>query len=271
MTHAPLPLRRMVLPALGAVLALSWLSAPPARAGHIEDRDGKTIIHVTVFGLPDPSNTDTFNRGEVAGVRAFKERFPAMFAAALPRKNTSKTRRSTASTTGTTCEVELQQFSGIQVEGVESDLLAIAGGMAPDVLYVNFRRSDNYIQNGFLYPLDKPEDGYLTSMTPGGDRLPRPRRSSGRSSAARARTGEKHVWAMPYGGALGKVLLLPQGPLRRERRSRTPRSNWTWDDMIAAARKISRPGEQHRTGCCWAAASTRAGTGSPSCGRPAAR
>ena len=37
--------------------------------------------------------------------------------------------------------------------------------MAPDVLYVNFRKSDNYIQNSFLYPLDKPDDGYLTAMT----------------------------------------------------------------------------------------------------------
>jgi hypothetical protein len=62
--------------------------------------------------------------------------------------------------------VELERFSGLNVEGAEVDLLAIAGGVAPDVLYINFRKSDNYIRNNFLYPLDKPEDGYLAAMSP---------------------------------------------------------------------------------------------------------
>ena len=34
-------------------------------------------------------------------------------------------------------------------------LMAIAGGVSPDVIYVNFRQSDSYIRQGFLYPLDK--------------------------------------------------------------------------------------------------------------------
>jgi ABC-type glycerol-3-phosphate transport system substrate-binding protein len=34
-------------------------------------------------------------------------------------------------------------------------LMQIAGDIAADVMYVNFRQSDTYIQNKFLYPLDK--------------------------------------------------------------------------------------------------------------------
>ncbi len=34
-------------------------------------------------------------------------------------------------------------------------LMQIAADIAPDVMYVNFRQSDTYIQQGFLYPLDK--------------------------------------------------------------------------------------------------------------------
>jgi len=80
LTRTPISIRGAHLHALLAVTALCLLPGSPARAGYVEDRGDKTIIHVTVFGLPDPSNTDTFNRGEVAGVRAFKKRFPEIFA-----------------------------------------------------------------------------------------------------------------------------------------------------------------------------------------------
>lgn len=37
-------------------------------------------------------------------------------------------------------------MAGGSVEEVESDRMAIAGGTPPDVLYVNFRKSDTYIR-----------------------------------------------------------------------------------------------------------------------------
>ena len=40
-------------------------------------------------------------------------------------------------------------------------LMQIAGDIAPDVLLVNFRQSDTYIRNKFLYPLDKYVEGTL--------------------------------------------------------------------------------------------------------------
>jgi hypothetical protein len=93
-------------------------------------------------------------------VAEFKRQFPRIFAEkyrARYEADPGKYGRHTWSNVA----VELERFSGLKVEGAEVDLLAIAGGVAPDVLYINFRKSDNYIRNNFLYPLDKPEDGYL--------------------------------------------------------------------------------------------------------------
>ena len=62
---------------------------------------------------------------------------------------------------------ELVRGSGIVAPGEGFDsgpLMAIAGGVSPDIIYVNFRQSDTYIREGFLYPLDKPEDGYFTGL-----------------------------------------------------------------------------------------------------------
>jgi hypothetical protein len=220
-------------------LLLGDLGAAPLEAGgYVEDRDGRTVIHVTVFGLPDPSNTDTFNRAEVAGVRAFKERFPEIFAQRYRDKYKAHPEKY-GRHNWDRVEVELKQFSGIQVEGVETDLLAIAGGLAPDVLYLNFRKSDNYIQNRFLYPLDKPEDGYLTRMTQKEiDFRVHPKLWP--VIRRRGPDGPRHVWAVPYGGALGKVLLFRKD-LFDEKGIPYPTVDWTWDDMLEAAQKITDP------------------------------
>lgn len=241
---------------------LGWVAASsPARAGgYVEDRGGKTIIHVTIFGLPDPSNTDTFNRGELAGVKTFKQRFPEIFRKRYRdryRKNSAKYGRHNWDNV----EVDLKPFSGIRVEGVETDLLAIAGGLAPDVLYLNFRKSDTYIRNSFLYPLDKPEDGYMGDMSharitehgisrPNGGRGGRNMTDDELNFRIHPKLwpviwrigpdGKKHVWAMPYGGALGKVLLYRKD-LFDEKGIPYPTADWTWDDMIAAAKKITDP------------------------------
>jgi ABC-type sugar transport system permease subunit/ABC-type glycerol-3-phosphate transport system substrate-binding protein len=48
--------------------------------------------------------------------------------------------------------------AGLQLVGAQSDMLPlmqIAGNIAPDVMGVPFARSDTYIRNRFLYPLDK--------------------------------------------------------------------------------------------------------------------
>ena len=83
-------------------------------------------VILKVFELPDPKRTDAFAKADMAVIKAFKEKYP---------------------------HIELRSFSGITIEGMDLDskpLMAIAGGVSPDILYINFRQSDTYIQNNFL-------------------------------------------------------------------------------------------------------------------------
>ena len=214
--------------------------AGSVRAGSVEDRDGGTVIHVTVFELPDPSKIDTFNRAQVAAVRAFTRRFPEIFAAKYRDRYRADPQKY-GHHDWSNVRIELEPFSGIEVKGVEVDLMAIAGGMAADVLYINFRKSDNYIRSRFLYPLDKPEDGYLTWMTPEEKNF---RIHSKLWPVIRRRgpDGETRVWSMPYGGALGKVLLFRKDLFDRHHIP-YPDVNWTWDEMLEACRRITDPAE----------------------------
>lgn len=127
-------------------------------------------VVLRVFELPDPRKTDANSKANLAVVAAFRQKYP---------------------------EIELQAFSGIKIEGMDLDsgpLLAIAGGVAPDILYVNFRQSDTYIQNNLLYPLDEfirlesPEDMALRVEPPVWQVIRR--KKKGEDSTK--------TWALPY-------------------------------------------------------------------------
>ena len=90
-------------------------------------------IPLRVMDLPDPHSLQPENRVQLELIREFQRLHP---------------------------EIELSAFSGISIRNVGAEsrlMLAIAGGAAPDVLRINFRMSDTYIQQNFLYPLD----GYI--------------------------------------------------------------------------------------------------------------
>ena len=233
-------------------------------AGWLERADGKTIIHLDIAPLPDPNNPDTHTRSEVAGVKRFKERFPEIFAQRYRDKYKANPTYY-GEYNWDKVEVQLHRSTGIQVEGVEIDLLQIAGDMAPDILYVNFRKSDSYIQAGFLYPLDKAEDGYLgdfSQATINADGVYRPGSADGRTGMSdtainfrihpkiwpviqrKGPNGEEHVWAVPFGGALGKVLAYRKD-LFDEYGISYPTIDWTWDDLMAAAKKMTNPAKGH--------------------------
>ncbi|MFA6714510.1 MAG: extracellular solute-binding protein, partial [Victivallaceae bacterium] len=203
-------------------------------AGYIEELNGKTIIHVKVYRLPDPTLTDAFNRAECAAVKAFVEKFPKIFA----RKYRTRYKADPAkygNYNWNNVEIQLEQFSGIQVEGVETDLLAIAGGMTPDILYINFRKSDNYIRNGFLYPLDE----YFGTMSQ--EQIDfRIHKKLWPVIKRKGPSGKEHIWAMPYGGANGHVLLYRKD-IFDENGLKYPDENWTWNDMLTACKKITDP------------------------------
>ena len=119
----------------------------------IVNPDGSTTIQLVITGMPVPSATDVYSRAELTVVKTFIKKFPEIF-----RKKYAAKYKADPEKYGKfnwdNVKIQLRNFSGITVSGVENDLLAIAGNMAPDVLYVNCRKSDNYIQNGFLKPLD---------------------------------------------------------------------------------------------------------------------
>lgn len=223
--------------ALCCALAAAVWSVPPARAGRVEDRpDGTTVIHVKVtpLALPDPANPSTYNRARVAAVAAFKARFPEIFAERIaPRAKAHPELYGRHN--WDRVEIALEKSSGITVEGVEDDLLAIAGGMAADVLYINFRKSDNYIRNGFLYPLD----GYLTALPQDEVNL-RVHPKLWPVIRRRGPDGAAHVWAWPMGGALGKVLLYRKD-LFDQHHLPYPDASFTWDRMLESAKTISDP------------------------------
>ncbi len=236
---------------MGSFFVVRWLFvviallSGVARAGWIEDRDGATVIHVKVFDLPDPSRQEASERAGVAAISEFKRRFPLVFAekyADIYKANPETYGRFNWDNV----EVELHQFSGIKIEGLGErvgmgNLLAIAGKVAPDVMYVNFRQSGTYIREGFLYPLDKPEDGYLAAMNES-ERAFRIHPKILPVIDRKGPAGEKHVWAMPFGGALGKVLLYRKD-LFDVMDVPYPTNEWTWDDMLSACKKIADPGK----------------------------
>ncbi len=72
-----------------------------------------SAVVLKVFELPDPRATDAASKANAAVVQAFKKKFP---------------------------HIELRAFSGIKIDKMDLDaapLMAIAGGVAPDILYVN--------------------------------------------------------------------------------------------------------------------------------------
>ena len=206
--------------------------------GWIEDVDGKTIIHISLFALPDASRTDTTSRANVAAVKAFITEFPRLFSEKY-RKKYANNPKKYGRHNWDNVEIQLHQFSGIQVEGVESALLAIAGGVSPDVMYVNFRQSDSYIQQQFLYPLDKPEDGYISTMSEKEIDF-RINPKIWPVIERKGPEGNTHIWALPYGGALGKVVLYRKD-LFDAAHVPYPDNNWTWDTFIDACKKITDP------------------------------
>lgn len=83
------------------------------------------------WGIPAKDATDPWRRANRAVFERFQELHP---------------------------NIKIVSSSGLQVQGVAREsgfLMAMAGGTAPDVFYVNFRKLHNFINQGFLYPLNE--------------------------------------------------------------------------------------------------------------------
>lgn len=205
-------------------------------AGEIRLEQGRPVVEVVIHNwvLPDATRNDPMSRAHLAVIAAFEARYPAIVRENYLEKYTADPDRY-GNWDWDNIQIRTRKFTGIKVEGVEPDLLAIAGGVAPDVMYLNFRRSDTYIRQGFLAPLDD----YLTDLS-AEELAERVHEKVWPVIRRRGPNGEKHVWALPYTGLWGKGLLY-----RKDRFDEAglayPDASWTWDDLLAASRKLTDP------------------------------
>ncbi len=92
---------------------------------------GKESVPLRVEGLFSAETTQPSGLAEYRVLQEFKRRFP---------------------------HVNVLPTEGLRIEGLGTEvtsLMMIAGGIAPDILSVNFRKIDSYVRQGFLYPLDE--------------------------------------------------------------------------------------------------------------------
>lgn len=185
----------------------------------VEQKKTLKKIPLRIHHIPDPKATDVGSQIQVALLDEFRRQNP---------------------------QVELSRFGGITIANIGNEsklMLAIAGGAAPDVMRVNFRMSDTYIQQRFIYPLD----GYINSdpelksvknylkMIP--DAI-RPVVYRDGPAVDNFKAGD-HVWFM------GKNLLVRalfwRKDLFQDAGLDPERPPQNWDELLDYARRISDP------------------------------
>jgi multiple sugar transport system permease protein len=179
--------------------------------------EAPTKIPLKLFAMPDPKDSNPMAQADVEVFRAFQRKYP---------------------------QIQPQSFSGIKIAGAGMDsgpLLAIAGGNSPDVMYVNFRQSDTYIQQGFLYPLDEFIERDVTAAMLK-DRVADPvwpviKRDG---PAIGGLPAGEHVWAVPY-GVLVRALFYRKDAFAEAGLdpNRPPKD---WNELFEFAKRLSDPG-----------------------------
>ncbi len=192
-----------------AIAAGAFLGgATEARADRpTQTPDGKTIVRV--YGLPNPGSSSPTDAADLRVLEEFRKRFP---------------------------HIDLQAVTGLKVEGLGSEigpLMMIAGGIAPDVLYVNFRKIDSYVRQGLLYPLDEYMDREIAKDPEwkSGRILPSVEDVVNRPN----REGVRSYYALPYKylvmGVYYNRIFFRQAGLPQ----RAPK---TWDEMLEFMRRM---------------------------------
>ena len=148
-------------------------------------------------------------------------------------------------------DVRLLPFEGLVIEGMASmdsgPLMAMAGGIAPEVLYVNFRLSETYISQGFLYPLDKYIDQWLkeepevitSEMIPKQVWNVMERKGPNTGQPELGRDGKEHIWAAPYGVVV--MALMYRKDLYKKAGLDPNHAPQNWDELYDFALRTSWP------------------------------
>jgi len=161
-------MRRNLRIAIVLAAAIAALGGRQAHAAAESEPDKRGKLVLKVWELPDTRSRTPGVLAEWGVIEAFRKKYP---------------------------NIELESFSGISIEGVESSarvLMAIAARLGPDVLFVGFRQSDSYVSQGFLYPMDefleKHSDEEVNSRVPA-PVLPVARREGS--------DGQEHWYSLP--------------------------------------------------------------------------
>jgi len=179
-------------------------------------------------------------------------------------------------------DVSLRPATGISIPGHTMDLLPlmqIAGDVSPDVLYVNFRQSETYIRNKFLYPVDVYLESKAGLSLPNGHLLSTPKYMAALRQGAGWPQIESRIprlawdvirrecpygtdcpylqsWHRPPAATHAHVWCLPEGQkvialsYRRDMLAETglpDRAPADYDEFLAWARKMTNP-RQNRYG-----------------------
>lgn len=165
-----------------------------------------------VAGIPRKDDPTPFGRSTRAVFEAFKQEHP---------------------------EIELVQASGLTIQGPAAEssfLLAMAGGTAPDVLYVNFRKLHTFLGQGFVAPLDeflKDDPSVLARVQP---------------QIRKVITVNGHVYCIPWFQCV--MALHYRKDLFRDAGLDPERPPHNWDEFHSYAQKLTVP-EKGQWGFCF--------------------
>ncbi|HUU43018.1 MAG TPA: extracellular solute-binding protein, partial [Planctomycetota bacterium] len=218
--------KRVATTCLCVLAALALRPAPlPAQTPSLADVGNPEPVTLSVWSLPRPESTGIQAKCDRAVLRAFRDYY---------RRETGR-------------GIRLISPTGIAIPEVgEMDtrpLMAIAGGVSPDVIYVNFRQSDTYIQEGFLYPLDRWVKPLIEKQPDEWrERVPEQVEKVICRWGPGTKTGDdpdRHYWAMPYGiyikGLIWRKDLFKAVGLDPDRPPKT------WDESYDFARRCTDP------------------------------
>ncbi len=190
---------------LKGLILLLWLGLLPRAAA-------SERIALRVQGLPSESSTVPAALAEQRVVEEFLKRYP---------------------------QVELRPAEGLSIQNMNveaSTIMMIAGGIAPDVIRMQFRSSDSYIQQGIVAPLDEylsemPEEGREILGSIPSQILPVLRKQGPE--------GGTHVYGLPLNLMVTGLYYNKEIFRRAGLPDRAPRD---WKELEAFARKIKALG-----------------------------
>ncbi len=217
-----------------AFLAVLLMKGLPANAA-------STPVEFVAAGLPYPGSTDVGSMAARRVLRAFRKEYP---------------------------QYKIKAFAMPTIQGSSMDtgpLMAIAAGMPPNAIYVNFRQSSTYIEHGFLAPMEvllarvlskNPAQRHVNAQ---GRWLanPNPAEIAQAMKLMRRRVPQaawpviyrhgdhshrKHVWSMPT--SILVSALLYRKDLFRAAGLNPRKPPRTWDQLLQDARKLTIPSQR---------------------------